>query len=265
MAHPYRQSLGGALREQVNIFGAVILRDLRTRFFNHGLGFLIVPLMPVVHLFALMALHTTLGGTFAYSDSPELFLATGLIPSLTFMYMSRMMSTSLVMNRPMLAYPIISILDVALGRAVLETMAAVWMAAAVVAGFYALGLDPRPHDPVQALAAFGMSVALAMSAGLVVSLISMLFETFATVWSLLMLVIYVVSGTFFVAAFLPEFALDFLVWNPVLHCVEWMRLAYYPGYPDQVLDKTYVLSVTVFLFLAGLLEERLLRRRLRSG
>ncbi|MEL7252630.1 MAG: ABC transporter permease [Pseudomonadota bacterium] len=262
---PKRQNFGEAIREQRNIMGAVILRDLRTRFFNHGLGFLIVPLFPFVHLFALLLLNNVVGARFEYGEDINIFLASGLIPTLTFMYVSRYMSLSLVMNRPMLAYPIIGMLEIVMGRAVLEIMSAVWMAVAVFGVLYALGSDPMPADPVQAFYAFLVALLLGVSFGLVVSLITMVTDAFATVWGLSLILFYISSGSFFVVSFLPEPAVAILEWNPVLHATEWMRTAYYPGYPDQVLDKGYVLAVGVGMLVIGLLGERVMRRRLLIG
>lgn len=43
--------------------------------------------------------------------------ATGLLPCLTFMYVSRFMALSIVMNRPMLAIPAVKVLDILFARA----------------------------------------------------------------------------------------------------------------------------------------------------
>ncbi|MEO0370028.1 MAG: capsular biosynthesis protein [Pseudomonadota bacterium] len=262
---PKRQTFAQAIVEQRNIMGAVILRDLRTRFFNHGLGFLIVPMFPFVHLFALLLLNNLVGARFEYGEDINIFLASGLIPTLTFMYVSRYMSMSLVMNRPMLAYPIVGMLEIVMGRAILEVMSAIWMAAAVFAVLFALGSNPMPAYPVQAFQAFLIAILLGISIGLVVSLITMITDAFATVWALSLIVFYISSGSFYVVAFLPEPVVAILEWNPVLHATEWMRTAYYPGYPDQVLDKGYVMAVALGMLVLGLLGERVMRRRLLIG
>ncbi|MEM8648655.1 MAG: ABC transporter permease [Pseudomonadota bacterium] len=262
---PKRQTLGQALAEQRNIMGAVILRDLRSRFFNHGLGFLIVPAFPFVHLLALLGIYGLFGRAAPFGDDLNLFLATGLIPTLTFMYVSRFMAVSLMENRQVLAYPIIGMLEVICARGLLEILSAIWMATAIVAVFYLLGLDPFPVYPVEAFKAFCVTLLLAISVGLIISLIAMVFVVFATVWALFLIVIYIASGSLFVVAFLPEAAVDILAWNPVLHCVEWLRTAYYPGYPDQVLDKTYLVSFAGASLTLGLLGERVLRAALLKG
>lgn len=260
-----RQSLRQALVEQKNVMSAVILRDLRTRFFNHGLGFLVVPLFPFLHLLALLVIYSVFGRESVYGDDLNIFLSTALIPTLTFMYASRFISYSLLANRQMITYPVVNVLDVIFARAFLEILAAVHMAVAVFAVLYAVGSNPFPHDPVGAFTAFAATLFLSVAAGIVVSILCMFFEIVATLWALSLILFYMASGFFYVPSFLPEPVIRILSWNPVLHCTEWMRVAYYPGYPDQVLDKSYVISASIFLLIAGLCGERFLRVRLLSN
>lgn len=262
---PYaRKSARQALREQGNIITAVILRDLRSRFFNHGLGFLIVPLFPFVHLAALLIINNLMGRAVIYGDDLNVFLGTALIPTLTFMYVTRFMSMSLIENTQMLSYPIINILDIVFARAILEILAAIYMIIAVFVVFSLMGSDPYPADIVEACKAFLATAYLSLSVGIIVSLLSKRSVTFLFIWSLFLIIVYILSGAFFVGSFLPEQVLMILSWNPVLHCTEWMRLAYFPGYSDQVLDKTYLLGFATTCLIGGLLGERLFRRQLMS-
>ena len=109
-----------AFEQQLNVMSAVVLRDVRTRFFDHGLGFLMVPLFPTLHLFVLIAISKLVGRYAPYGDSLIVFFATGLLPTLTFMYVSRFMAMSLLMNRPMLAFPAVRMMDIVLARAFLD-------------------------------------------------------------------------------------------------------------------------------------------------
>jgi hypothetical protein len=70
MTRSGRPPILDALREKRNVMTAVMLRDMRTRFFNNG-----------------------------------------LIPTHTFMNVSWSMSPSLILNRPMLAFPVVKSLD----------------------------------------------------------------------------------------------------------------------------------------------------------
>src|SRR4051794_32111287 len=100
-----------ALIDTKNVMSAVVLRDIRTRFFNHGLGFIIAPLWPLIHMALLILIHTVGNQSPLYGESPALFYATGLVPTLTFMYVSRYMAWSLMQNRAMMAYHAVKAID----------------------------------------------------------------------------------------------------------------------------------------------------------
>lgn len=265
MVHSGRPPILDALREKRNVMTAVMLRDMRTRFFNHGLGFLIVSLWPLAHMLILIAIYTLLGRTAPFGNSLQVFFATGLIPTLTFMYVSRFMSLSLILNRPMLAFPVVKVLDIMAARAFLEIIAAFLMLFFVFFILLLSGDNPFPRDPFQAFYAYLALLLLAIGVGSVAGVITMFFNFFATLYVLFTIVIYILSGTLFVASALPESIAYPLSFNPVLHAVEWMRLAYYEGYSDRVLDKEYLIGFGMTSLCLGLLMERMLRRIMLEG
>ncbi|MCY0096389.1 ABC transporter permease [Hoeflea ulvae] len=257
-----RTSIGAALREKRNVMGAVILRDVRSRYFNHGLGFLIVSIWPLVHMLTLLAIYKFIGRQAPYGDSLNVFFATGLIPTLSFMYVSRFMSLSLLLNRPMLAFPVVTVVDIMAARAFLEITAAVLTLCFLFSILLFLGDNPFPADPHQAAYAYLASLLLAVGVGSIAGVIVMFMPFFATVYALTMIFVYVLSGILFVPSSLPEPIAYALSWNPVLHLVEWMRTAYYLGYSDKYLDKTYVLGFGMTSLCLGLLMERVFRLRM---
>jgi capsular polysaccharide transport system permease protein len=69
---------------------ALMLCDVKTRFFGNGLGFLFASVAwPLVHILILLIINTGLGRMARFGDSIILFFATGLVPFMTFSYMSR--------------------------------------------------------------------------------------------------------------------------------------------------------------------------------
>jgi capsular polysaccharide transport system permease protein len=69
-------------------------------FFGNGLGFLAFSVgWPLVHMLVLIVIYTVTGRAAPYGDSLVLFFATGLVPMMTFMYMSRWIMIGLVLNR----------------------------------------------------------------------------------------------------------------------------------------------------------------------
>lgn len=259
LAPSSRTTFPTATRRKWNVMHAVMLRDMRTRFFDHGLGFLIVVLWPLSHLVVLLVIYKMLDRTSPYGDSLDIFFASGLIPTLSFMYVSRFMALALVLHRPMLAFPVVQPSDILFGRALLELLASCIMAFLTFVLLAALGENPAPIDPVAAASAFGAVLVLAVGVGMVAGVIGAIFPFFVTLYSLSTILIYVLSGTLFVASALPAPISYALSWNPVLHAAEWMRTAYFLGYPDQVLDTSYLIGFALGSIFIGLLLERLLR------
>lgn len=267
MPHDFRarRPVLDALREKRNVMSAVMLRDMRTRFFNHGLGFLMVSLWPLAHIGMLLLIYKLFGRTTPFGESLFVFFATGLIPTLTFMYISRFMSLSLILNRPMLGFPVVKVLDIMAARALLEIIAAFVTLFLVFVILLLMGDNPFPRDPVQAVCAYLSLLLLAIGVGSIAGVIAMFMSFFVTIYALFVLLVYFLSGTLFVASALPDSIAYPLSFNPVLHAVEWMRVSYYEGYSDRLLDKAYLIQFGLASLCIGLLLERTLRRIMLEG
>lgn len=263
---PRRYLIADALISKKNVMSAVVLRDMRTRFFNHGLGFIIVPIWPLIHMGVLILIHAAAGhGAPLYGESAALFYATGLVPTLAFMYVSRFMGWSVTQNRPMMAFPIVRSLDVMFGRAFLEFIAACITLMAIMIILWATGQNPWPFDLERAVGAYLAVIFLAFGCGILVGVLGMIQPFLLTVWQIVLICLYISSGTMFVASNLPDGISYILSFNPVLQCVEWMRTAFYASYSDKLINEEYVVSFSVVALCLGLAIERLLRRRLLEG
>lgn len=262
-----RRRLGwrAALSSKANVTRAVILRDIRTRYFDHGLGFLIVPLWPLVHLLALSTLNTLMGRPSPFGESPLIFFATGLLPTLIFMYVSRFMSTSLVENKPMLAFPVVRLVDIVFARAYLEIVGAILAGVLITIVFLSIGEDPFPAYPFQAIYALIAIALLSVGVGIIVSVLALISPVVVMIYMLMLIVVYIGSGALFVPTYMPSPVVAVLEWNPITHAIEWMRTAFYEGYPRQMLDRAYLFSCAIGSIFIGLAAERVLRQKLLAG
>jgi capsular polysaccharide transport system permease protein len=254
-----RPTFSTALKRKWNVMYAVMLRDMRTRFFDHGLGFIVVVLWPLSHLIILLLIYKFMNRISPYGDNLDIFFATGLVPTLSFIYVSRFMALSLVLHRPMLAFPVVQPSDILFGRALLEALASCIMTFLTFMLLVAFGQNPVPIDMVAATLAFATTLMLAVGTGIWVGVISAIFPLFVTAYTLFTILAYILSGTLFVAAALPAQIAYALSWNPILQCVEWMRTAYFLDYSRQVLNVPYLVGFALGSFFLGLLLERLLR------
>jgi len=254
--------LRSAAARQRRVLSALMLRNVRTRFFGHGLGYLMYIAWPLSHILIIVAMFVVAGRTAPYGDSVALFIATGALPFMIFSYLSRFMMISVFMTRPLLAFPEVKIFDVLLASALLETLAGCCVTITlIVIGWFA-GIDVMPTDIVQASYALGAALLLGLGFGLLNGVIALAFPFWITIYSLSIIAFWMSAGIFFVPDALPETFRNALAWHPVLQTTEWMRSAYYEGYGGLVLDRSYTISVGLGALFLGLLLERAMRGHL---
>lgn len=242
------------------ILVALMLRIIRTRFFGHGLGFLVSIGWPFVHILLLLLINAAIDRAAPYGDSLVLFFATGLLPFMSFQYMSRFIMIAVLHSRPLLGFPVVKMMDLLLAAAILEVLSSFCTVAILAVFLSAIGINYMPANPSDAVWALLVSMLLGFGFGILNALIVLAQPMWVTGNALLIIALYMVSGIFFLPEALPEAARYYLSFNPVLQVVEWMRSAYYDGY-GSVLDKRYTIGFAVVMLFLGLLIERLFRGR----
>lgn len=247
---------------QARVITALMLRDIRTRFFGHGLGYLIAIFWPVAHIVILLAVYWATGRTAPLGSSLVLYLTVSLAPVMAFMYPSRWIMISALQNRPLLHFPVVKLFDVLVARGLLESAAAILMAVTLLCLLCAGGVDATPRSSSGAMAAMGAAIFLGFSLGLINGIICLVFPLWVTGYSLVIVALYITSGVLFVPDGLPEAARLVVSWNPVLHGVEWLRHDYYYEGTFRTLDKQYMLGFGVVCVLVSLLLDRYVRGRL---
>jgi capsular polysaccharide transport system permease protein len=257
-----RRSLRQTLQAQGRVFVAIMLRDVRTRFFGSALGFLLAIGWPLSHIFILLAINTALGRTAPYGDSVALWFATGLVPFMAFNYMARFTMMGVVLNRPLLSFPVVKVADILLARAILELLNAGVVVIAAILIFAFLGIDFVPSDLVQACMALGACMLLGLGFGIVNGVIAGMAPFWVTGYALFSILMWIASGVLFVPDALPESARYALSFNPALQGIEWMRSAYYEGYGSDVISKGYMIGFVLITLFAGLVLERLTRGKI---
>jgi capsular polysaccharide transport system permease protein len=258
----YALTTVGMLKAQGRVLLALMLRDIKTRFFGSEWGYLIAVAWPLSHILILLLINAGLGRAAPYGDSAALWFATGTIPFLAFQYMSRFIMMGVVLNGAALAIPVVKITDILFARAIVEALSAGLVVLIVFVIFWALGIDFMPVDIVQASLALLSMMLLGLGVGVVNAVIAAAFPYWMTVFALFTIAAWISSGIMFVPDALPVAVQKYLAYLPWLQGVEWMRSAYYEGYGSAIIDKSYLVSVGVGSLFLGLAIERLARGKL---
>lgn len=248
------------LKNYSNVIRALVLHDIKMRFFGTGLGQIFIMFWPLVHVAALVAIFYVSGRAAPFGQNNILYCATGVIPFIIFSYMSRWMVFAAVTNKCLTSYPIVKMMDLLAARAVLELLSAFISVAIILCILALIGVDCWPNNVPEAAAAFGASILVAFAFGVFNGAIAAVYPMWLTIYSISMIFWYSSAGIFFVAGSLPESVRYIASFNPVLQLVEWTRSAYYINYPRVILDKEYTLFSALLIIGIGLALERLLRR-----
>jgi capsular polysaccharide transport system permease protein len=248
--------------KQLQVVQALILRETRTRFGNHYLGYLWAFLEPIFWISMFAGLYYIARRTAPPGLDVIAFLATGVVPYLTFRQTTDRSIKSISSNTALLFYPQVRPLDLVLARSVLEvtTLTTVFV---VLVGVNALVQQTLVINNLLYVAlGFLLAGLLGMTAGLTLCALSTFSNVILRISSPLLRPLFWTSGLFFSVGDLPSWIRDLLLWNPVLHVVEIVREGYFIGYGAQYGDPKYVTYWVLGLALFGLTAERMSRRRL---
>jgi capsular polysaccharide transport system permease protein len=258
------RSAGVALVQQADIVGALVVRETHVRFGRTRLGYLWVLIEPLAHAAALSLVYYTLGRRSPVGGGMTLFFLTGLLPFFLWNKVSNRLVSSFTTDRPLLGIPAVTPLDILLARALLEGAAWLVVVTVLFSFLVALEICPPPND-FQALAAVVIvTFLLGFGIGAINATLTALLRSWQNIFFIITRPLYLGSGVFYLVDQLPVTAQRILVWNPLVHAVEWFRTAYYASYTTMTLDKSYLVTWAVAAVVIGLGAERLGRRRVSS-
>lgn len=245
---------------QARVIAALMLRETRTTFGGAQFGYLWAIVNPalgtavLVIIFSLVSRHPPIGTSFA------LFFATGLL----LFEMNRKLSSSLMnvfdANKGLLAYPLVKEGDVIFARFALIFATYLLVMIVFFGGLIAIGEAFFPAQLDEVMLAILVTALLGLGGGVTNAVIVRLWSTWRQLESILGKPLFFISGIFFIPSSFPPEIRDILAWNPLLHCIEWMREGYYPNYESIILDKGFVFMCIGILMVTGLGGERLYRK-----
>lgn len=255
-------SLWRGIVVQAEVVYALVLRETRTRFGLHKLGYLWALIEPILIILMFWGLAELSHRSAPPGMDVFSFLATGLVPYTLFSSSVGRVAESINANRALLYYPPVRPLDLVLARGALEgaTHCAVFL---VLMGSHGLVRQELSVDSLLDTL-FGLVLAslLGTATGLVFCCLGQLSPTVDRVRGPLLRPLFWVSGIFFTVDWIPEHLRTPALRNPVLHTTELVRAGWFASYGGEHVDVGYVLGWIVALSCVGLALERAVRKRI---
>lgn len=258
------KSFGYALKENGRVISALVVRAAVSRFSRGRVGFVWILLEPAVLLAIFLGIHTLTQLRVPFGDDPLLFMMAGVFGFRMTRGTSATAEQAIASNLPMLSYPLVRPLDTIIASFLLEST--IWL---IICGLFMGGLSLTTDEPVivhpdkfaeclMAILFFSFSFATFNAT------VGALIPRYDIVLNLSSMPLMLLSGAFFMPTQLPPEIQAILWWNPFLHCVEWFRTSTYLDY-TPLLDREYLLGLSVGLLATGLTVERVFRGKIISA
>lgn len=254
-------SLREGLVLQARVVRALMLREVRTLYGRHRLGYLWAFFEPVTHIAFWFLLWTFMQrGNVVHDMAPLVFLSCGLIPFFCFKNVAAFVQSAIASNSALLQFPPVKQIDTVIARFLLKSTTMLVVGLALFSILIFTGIAGWPHDPLQVLYATLAMLLLGLGYGTFNCVLCNLFPVYTHFTGVTARVLYFTSGLFFVPETLPTPVLNVLQWNPALHGVELFRSGWSALYESRFATFDYLLFFALVLLLFGLLLEPRVRK-----
>lgn len=259
-------SLIDAASTQARVINALVLRETKTRYGEHKIGFLWALLEPAIIVSIFVAMFANLR-----SDDPSgmalvPFMLTGLVPFAFFKDVMTQMQGAIAGNRQLFAFPQVTTFDVIIARGILEIVIIAAVFSILVLLTDLAGWSIRIERPLDVLAACGLLSMMGLGFGFIFASLSPVIPSVRQLSAALLgRPLFFASGLFFTAESIPPFVREYLLYNPILHALELLRSGFFYEFESAYGDWDYLIACSVIFLAVGLLVHQAMRRRAIVG
>lgn len=245
----FRQSLA----IQGRVIGALLMREIITRYGRKNLGFLWLFVEPL-----LLTLFIVLMWKFIRADRVSdlniiAFVITGYPMAMMWRNASNRTIGAISGNLSLLYHRNVRVLDTLLARVLLEVAGATIAQIIIMALLILLGWIDMPKDTFYMIIAWVLMAFFALGLGLIICSIAQKFEAFGKIWGTLSFVLLPLSGAFFFVHALPSQAQQYATLIPMIHGTEMFRHGYFGDNIITYESISYLVICDVAMLLFGLI------------
>ncbi|CZF80149.1 Polysialic acid transport protein KpsM [Grimontia celer] len=242
-----------ALRVQGRVIYALILREALSKYGKSKIGYMWALVEPISQVLLLVLIFSALGRQSPVGGDLAVFFATGIVPWLLYSNLAKRMSSAFSANQALMAYPHVTPFDVLMGRALLESTTMIVVFALIVFALQLMGKALSIHDLFNVITALLTLTVFSIGVGMINAAIRVYWDSWDKLFNAANRPLYFLSGIFFTASSLPPQAREFLQWNPIFQCVEWVRAGFFSTYESAYIRFDFAISCALILFTLGLI------------
>jgi capsular polysaccharide transport system permease protein len=246
---------------QRRVIGAIVMREMVTRWGRRNLGFAWLFGEPLVFAFPVIAVWTYFRGPYEHGMPMVAFVWTAYMPLLIFRHVTAGAINSIQSAAALLYHRRVTPLDLFIGRQGLQALANLASVAVSFVALFAPGFIDLPYDYPLLLIGFLYTAWWSLCVALILACLSQRSEIVAHIWAPIGYLYLFFSGFLFLADWLPPKLREItLMVNPPLHCYEMVRGGMFGDKIRVHYDILYLSFLLAVLTLIGLWLMRDVRR-----
>lgn len=247
---------------QVRVIGALMIRELNTRFGRENIGFLWIMVEPMLFALLVGLLWRYIKGPLEFGVDIVAFAASGYIPLVLFRSVITRSISSFTANAGFMYHRQIKVLDILLVRFLIELIGHMmaYLFVGIVLGMF--GMFPTPYDVGFIMLGAAYYALFTFSVALVIAPLSEMSEVLEKITPVTLYIMIPFSGAFSFVSVLSPAAADVVLYSPPVHGMEMMRYGLFGPSIEPQYEFIYPLAVCLPLALVGLILCRIIRRRL---
>jgi ABC-type polysaccharide/polyol phosphate export permease len=240
--------------------GAVLMREILTRFGRHNIGFLWLFAEPMIFTLGVLALWSFAGLHHGQSGSIATFAITGYSSVLLWRNMPNRCIGAIGPNLSLLFHRNVRVLDILMARLILEVAGASMSFLILAILFSVVGLMNAPADLLTVLIAWSLLAWFGASVAILMGSLSERSEFIEKLWHPATYILFPLSGAAFTVDALPPDARDVVLLLPMVHGVEMLREGYYGAGFTAHYNLTYLVWFCALTTCVGLALTRSVAR-----
>jgi capsular polysaccharide transport system permease protein len=246
---------------------ALFLREILGRLTVARFAWFWMLLEPMVHVVMLAAIRELFGRVRMTMNAEYIpWLVVGLMTFFVFRDGVTRSIGAINANQALFAYRQVKPIDPVIVRVIIEGLMnlVVFMVLLLIATL--LGYHLIPADPLLAMAIWFNVWLLGLGLGLVFSVLATLVDEVGKIVSISMLPLYFLSGAMLPLWLMPQAVQEIILYIPIVHGVELMRMAFFTGYHTAAgVDGLYLVFWTMSSIALGLALHLRFAERLRAS
>ncbi|PAT36684.1 ABC transporter permease [Vandammella animalimorsus] len=254
-------ALRAGLVIQARVVGALLLREVITRYGRHGIGMLWVFFEPMLFTLGITALwyavklHTLV-------DVPVVaFAVTGYSSVLIWRTATNRCAKAIEPNRGLLYHRHVKVIDLFITRVLLELAGGTASFMLLTLIFSSLGMMSLPEDLLTVLLGWLLLGWLAFALGFIVGGLCERSDTFERIWQVINYLLFPISGAVYMVDWLAKPLQELVLWIPMVHGVEMVRHGFWGEAVTTHEDPAFFIVSNLALSLIGLALVRGSERR----